>query len=165
MWKWQLLLHRAVLHYKIFPAFNTRHIFTVPCAIEHFETIKPCNWQLATGNWQLSHVFPTFESFDWRSYKRTFLVPYFISKPLHCWCQAFTMVPNKHLNHGWANIRYSVYDNIWWRLGFKPKHVVIYVFNKAHWDIVANEGLLYLFIVSIQPVNCSSCCKSWTDRN
>jgi hypothetical protein len=31
----------------------------------------------------------------------------------------------------------------WWWLGFKPKHVVIHVFNKARWNIVANERLLY----------------------
>jgi hypothetical protein len=46
-----------------------------------------------------------------------------------------------------------VYDNTWWWLGFKPKHVVIHVFNKARWNIVANEGLLYSFILctSIRP--------------
>jgi hypothetical protein len=30
-----------------------------------------------------------------------------------------------------------------------PKHVVIHVFNKARWNIVANEGLLYSFITYI----------------
>jgi hypothetical protein len=48
-----------------------------------------------------------------------------------------------------ACIWYSVYDNTWWWLGFKPKHVVIHVFNKARWNIVANEGLLYSFLVCL----------------
>jgi hypothetical protein len=40
----------------------------------------------------------------------------------------------------------NIYDNTWWWLVFKPKHVVIHVFNKARWNIVANRGLLYSFI-------------------
>jgi hypothetical protein len=35
------LLHGSVLHCKIFPTCNTWHIFSVPCAIKHFEAIRP----------------------------------------------------------------------------------------------------------------------------
>jgi hypothetical protein len=41
---------------------------------------------------------------------------------------------------------FYIYESTWWWLGFKLKHVVIYVFNEARWDIVANEGFLYIFI-------------------
>jgi hypothetical protein len=53
VWKWQLLLHRAFLHYEVCPACNTWYIFAVPYAIKHLEAIKPFNWQ-ATGNF---HIF------------------------------------------------------------------------------------------------------------
>jgi hypothetical protein len=50
---------------------------------------------------------------------------------------------------GWVHpvAHVTTNDNTWWWLGFKPKHVVIHVFNKARWNTVANEGLLYSFIV------------------
>jgi hypothetical protein len=40
-----------------------------------------------------------------------------------------------------------VYHNIF-RLKSKPSSGVIHVFNKARWNIVANEGLLYSFVVT-----------------
>jgi hypothetical protein len=36
---------------------------------------------------------------------------------------------------------------------------VIYVFNKVRWDIVANEGLLYLFMGSVAMIHIPSSMK------
>jgi hypothetical protein len=66
---------------------------------------------------------------------------------------------------------YSVYDNTWRWLGFKPKHVVIHVFNKIRWNIVANEGFFFFFFFlwKCRPTSVkkgsSSLCNFWTNLN
>jgi hypothetical protein len=87
------------------------------------------------SNWQLSHL-QSFESFDWGSYKGK-CVPYFISKPLHCCCQAFTMVPHKHLNHGWdiVQIQFCVHSNWTAKCEKCDKGLcILWCFKGQHWQ-------------------------------